>query len=236
MSSEWLSARLSAHEAFTAHVGKFVFDIDGEVEFEPGQYATLAMVEDGIERPYSICSAPGCGELEFYCDFAPEVMAPIARKMELGAEVVVKSSAEGKLVLDSGASRHLFLATVTGAGPFISMIRNAAAQEESKPMMLIHGCSVSAELGSYLTELRDLEQSHSWFTYVPTVSRPWLDPEWRGEKGRVEDVFRKHADRDGFAEKTTVAYACGNPDMIQKSKGILRRSGFPAPSIKDEEY
>ena len=36
-----------------------------------------------------------------------------------------------------------------------------------------------------------------WLQYVATVSRPWENPGWSGEVGRVEDVLRKHADMRG---------------------------------------
>ena len=33
-----------------------------------------------------------------------------------------------------------------------------------------------------------------WFSYIPVISRPWEDPEWKGEVGRVEDILRKYID------------------------------------------
>src|SRR5712664_146000 len=43
-----------------------------------------------------------------------------------------------------------------------------------------------------------------WLTYVPTISRPWDEPDWRGERGRVDDVIRKYANRWSLdAQRTT---------------------------------
>jgi ferredoxin--NADP+ reductase len=71
---------------------------------------------------------------------------------------------------------------------------------------------------------------------VPTVSRPWDDPEWTGERGRAEDVLRKHMDASGFPMDDTAVYTCGHPQMIDKAQGIVERTGLPEEAIHEEKY
>ena len=61
-------------------------------------------------------------------------------------------------------------------------------------------------------------------------------PEWKGERGRVDDLIRKYADTLELTQKTTTAYLCGNAGMIVNARGILRRCGFEQTSIKEETY
>jgi len=75
-----------------------------------------------------------------------------------------------------------------------------------------------------------------WLTYIPTVSRPWAEPSWKGETGRIEDIMRKHADRLGFDHSNSVAYACGHPQMVANVKAILARARFRKDQIKEEKY
>ena len=75
-----------------------------------------------------------------------------------------------------------------------------------------------------------------WLNYVPTISRPWKEPDWKGETGRLEDVVRKHADQLGFDYTNTAAYACGHPGMVENVKGLLARACFPKEKIREEEY
>ena len=100
---------------------------------------------------------------------------------------------------------------------------------------VIHGCSYSCELGVYKDELAELARV-GWLNYIPTVSRPWADVDWKGETGCVEDVIRKHADRLGFDYTNSVAYACGHPQMIENAKAILTRARFPSANIREEKY
>ena len=71
---------------------------------------------------------------------------------------------------------------------------------------------------------------------MPTVSRPWEDPGWAGERGRVDDLIRKYTDTMQLDPETTTAYLCGNPGMIVNARDILRRRGFNTESIKEETY
>ena len=65
-----------------------------------------------------------------------------------------------------------------------------------------------------------------WLTYVPTASRPWEDKSWTGETGRVDDVIRKYADAWNLMPDNTTVYLCGHPDMIENTRGIVRRRGW----------
>jgi ferredoxin--NADP+ reductase len=102
-------------------------------------------------------------------------------------------------------------------------------------LFLIHGASRSLELG-YREELEAFAAEMPWLTYVPTVSRPWDDPGWDGEVGRVDDVIRKYADRWFPEGARGVAHLCGHPSMIDNGKAILARRGWPKERLKEESY
>jgi ferredoxin--NADP+ reductase len=102
-------------------------------------------------------------------------------------------------------------------------------------LFLLNGASRSWEFG-YLEELQKFAQEVPWLEYVPTVSRPWDDPDWGGEIGRVDDLVRKYADQWGIDGSNCLAYLCGHPGMIDSAKGILKRIGFNKDVMKEEIY
>ena len=102
-------------------------------------------------------------------------------------------------------------------------------------MLVLHAGSVSEELG-YINELSAAAREFPWFEYIPTISRHWLDPHWTGERGRAEDVARKYLDAAAFTGADTTAYLCGNPQMTENMKGVLKRAGFEKESVKEELY
>jgi ferredoxin--NADP+ reductase len=215
------------------------------VPFTAGQYLTVGLIEEGklVERPYSAASAPEEGELEFFIELVPGgKLTPHLYDVPVGGEVYVRRAAKGRFLLEetAGRSNHFMTATVTGVAPFAAMVRHLAAREaDAGPpalrIAILHGASTPAELG-YREELAARADGRSWLDYIPTVSRPWLAPEWRGERGRVEDVARKHMEALGFEAHTTVAYLCGNPHMVRQMRGVLERAGFERQAIREENY
>jgi ferredoxin--NADP+ reductase len=155
----------------------------------------------------------------------------------------VRKTPKGRFTLDttSGRTRHFLLSTVTGVAPFVSFARTLAqdAREgrrvQEHQLFLIQGASKSIELG-YQEELERLASEVSWLTYVPTISRPWDDPGWRQETGRVDDLIRKYEDRWGLTGHNAAAYLCGHPEMIEHGKAILRRCGWTKETVKEEVY
>ncbi len=218
---------------------------DEKISFTPGQYATVGLAGETrlVERPYSIASSPREEELEFFLELVPGGhLTSHLYDVAAGGQVWVRRDTKGRFLFDdkSGHPSHFMIATVTGAAPFVSMLREFVNRhEEGRPVpyhiALLHAASISRELG-YCEELSGYARRYSWFTYIPTVSRIWLDPGWSGERGRAEDVVRRYMDTLGFDSDGTTAYACGNPDMIENVKAVLERSGFPKQFIRQEVY
>jgi ferredoxin/flavodoxin---NADP+ reductase len=102
-------------------------------------------------------------------------------------------------------------------------------------LYVIQGASKPWEFG-YREELEKMAAEVPWLTYVPTISRPWEDPSWKGETGRVEDVIRKYVDKWNLNVADTTGYLCGHPQMIELGDGILRRCGFDKNSVRQEVY
>lgn len=218
----------------------------GPFHFKPGQYATLgiATADKHIERPYSIVSAPYEKELEFFIELVPGgALTPLLHQLKEGDEVTMRKAAKGRFTLDTGLGRtnHLLICTVTGIAPFVSYVRQLLRDAEEgrfageHRLYLMEGASRSWEFG-YAEEMRQAAAKAPWLQFVATVSRPWEDPKWQGEVGRVDELIRKYADGWGLDGTNTIAYLCGHPQMIEHGKGILKRRGFPKEAIKEELF
>jgi len=240
-------AQITKRVDFAPDLWMFRIRSGGEFRFVPGQYATLG-VEDGgkrIERPYSIASSPSENEVEFFFELVPEgALTPLLHKMQPGDQLLMRKVSKGRFSLETqnGRTNHLLISTVTGVAPFVSYVRTLhqdwkeGRYDGRHRLYLLNGASRPWEFG-YLDELRKFAQAVPWFTYVPTVSRPWDHEDWPGEIGLADDVLRKYADQWGLDSTNTVAYLCGHPEMIEHSKAILKRRGFTDKgAIKEEVY
>jgi ferredoxin--NADP+ reductase len=243
--AHYSEAELVERVDFTIDHALMRFRLEPQLHFRPGQYATIALEAGGklIARAYSIVSSPHEPLLEFFVELVPEgALTPRLWELKPGDRALIRNHAAGKLLLEeeSGVDTHLMVATVTGVAPFISIARTLAigisrGDPARHRLGIIHSGSRSEELGVYKDELSGLARD-GWLDYTPTVSRPWEDPDWRGETGRAEDVVRKHADRLGFDHASTAAYVCGHPNMIENVRGVLRRARFSPDRIHEEKY
>jgi ferredoxin--NADP+ reductase len=215
------------------------------LDFLSGQYATLGLQEGSqvVERPYSIVSSPLEDEVEFFLELVPQGgLTPALYAKQVGDGLLMRRQAKGRFALDSqsGHPQHFLACTVTGVAPYVSMARTLAREAREGRgrrlrLVVLQAASRSWEF-AYREELQALAREFDWFDYIPTVSRPWEDPSWQGEVGRVEDVLRKYLDSLGLEPSNTTTYLCGHPQMIRNSIRILQRKGFQKEFIRAELY
>jgi ferredoxin-NADP reductase len=75
-------------------------------------------------------------------------------------------------------------------------------------------------------------------SYRPAVSRP-ADPVnlgWGGAVGRIDALLDAVFAAEGLQPRETVAYLCGNPEMIAAGERILAERGLPTDAIRSEHY
>ena len=220
----------------------------GPLAYRAGQYATLGIDREGVrtERAYSLASAPWEDALEVFVELVPHGhLTPNLFQLSPGDTLLCRKTAKGRFTFDlqSGRSNHLLISTVTGIAPFVSYVRTlyrdwkngGTALPGKHRLFCLQGASRPCEFG-YREELERYAAEVPWFKYVATVSRPWEDPGWPGERGRVDDLLRKYTDCWQLRAETTTAYLCGHPKMIENSRGILARAGWKNDAILEEAY
>ena len=221
-------------------------DPGGDFPFRAGQYATLGIAtpEKLHERAYSIVSAPHEKYLEFFLELVPQgELTPLLHGAQVGGNITIRKSARGSFLLDrsGGFANHFLIGTVTGVAPYISYARSLfhegkATETNALPrLFILEGASRSWELG-YAEEMEKMAREVPWLTYIPTISRPWDDAQWKGETGRADDVFRKYADLWNLQPGNSKVYLCGHPEMIKNVRGIAQRHGWSKEAIKSEAF
>ena len=102
-------------------------------------------------------------------------------------------------------------------------------------LFCVQGSSHGQEFG-YREELEKISAEAPWLKYVPAISRPWDNPNWRGETGRVDELIRKYVELWNLQPEDTTAYLCGHPGMVENGRGILLRAHWKKDAIQDEVY
>jgi ferredoxin-NADP reductase len=207
---------------------------------EPGQYLTLGLIVDGriVQRPYSTATRAGTHEeLEFLVRLVPGGMfTPLLWTLGLGDRLRI-GRPKGLFNRIPGDDRtHLFIATGTGLAPFIGMIDTFVGEPGAPRAVVIHGVSHVAELA--YRERLERWASEAPIRYVPSISRP-NDPSnagWSGWTGRLDAILGDVCTTIRLEPRDTIAYLCGNPEMIAAGERILADLGLLDDAIRSEHY
>jgi NAD(P)H-flavin reductase len=208
--------------------------LDETAEFLPGQFVSLKVNNEGLRRSYSIASLPGKKNIELVVDVAPN---GVGSKYILGLKVedtVEVLGFLGKFVVGeeifTSQKQLLFVGTGTGIVPLKTMVEDLLINKGlSNQISLIWGMRLETDL-YWLSELDKLQREYDNFHLEIALSKP--GEKWPGVSGHVGDVIEKIK----INGKETMAFLCGNPEMISEIKDKLINIGLPETQILYERY
>jgi ferredoxin--NADP+ reductase len=233
--SKWVEGKVAGKRQWNDRL--FTLQVAApEVSFTAGQFARLALPappgskEPMLGRPYSFVNPPQDGPHEFYFNVLPEgPLSPRLAALEAGEPVWMLERANGFFSMPEvpSAAALWCLATGTGLGPFLSILRTADPWEKFERVVLVHAVRQARDL-SYAETISRIGAEHvGAFSFVSFVSRE----AHRGAlRGRIPDAIA-----DGTLEawagvpltaENAHAMLCGNPDMGRDTQAVLERRGM----------
>ena len=231
MAQQWTEGRVLGKVAWTDKL--FSLRIAAGIEpFQAGQFTKLGLEIDGevVGRPYSLVNSPDEQPLDFTFVVVPggPLSAQLA-SLEPDARIWVAPRANGFLVLrEVPDAAHLWLmATGTGIGPFLSILKTALPWERFERVVLVHAVRYAREL-IYPETVREIGQTHpDRFVSVPFVSREETDGALSGRIPQAIGDGRLEA-RAGIAidAQSSQVMLCGNPQMVDDTTDALLARGL----------
>ena len=205
--------------------------------FLPGQFARIGLTDEAGEkiwRAYSIVSAPLEPFLEFFLVVLPEgkFSARVA-KLTLGQTLLLEKPAQGFLTLDrfkDGCDLWL-IGTGTGLAPYISMLREPATWTRFEKIVVALSVREARDL-AYIEEIQGLTFGHkrgeAKLHVVTSLTRDSSGA--RAMRGRLTTLteageLERHAGV-AFDHDRSRFMLCGNPDMVEAMRTILKARGF----------
>ncbi len=211
----------------------------------PGQYARLGVDvnEQVIWRAFSFVSAPHEAQLEFLAVLVPDgLFTARLKEMQVGDAIHVEHENYGFMTADrfSDGDQCWMLATGTGIGPYISMLRDPVLWQRFAHLVLVHGVRDERELvyGDELQRMQSQAQAklrsgatNAQLMLVSCISRATVDvPERLQISSRITDAW----DNGKLEACTSLAITpersrvmmCGNPQMIDDMRARLHKRGL----------
>jgi ferredoxin/flavodoxin---NADP+ reductase len=227
----WIETKIESRRDWAPGLMSLTLDV-AAAPFVPGQFVNLGLDRGGerIKRSYSLASAPGAPS-EVYLSLVPGgELTPALFELVPGDRLWVDDRALGFFTLEHvpPAEHAWLLATGTGLGPFLAMLRSPSIWQRFARIVLVHGVRYVSHLG-YAQELEHLAHARGGqLVYLPLVTRE--APPAGGLAGRLPALIESGAleRRVGleFAASTDHVLLCGNPAMISESQAVLGARGL----------
>ena len=228
--ADWLTGKIVEKKCWNDRLYTLRIECDFDT-FESGQFVRVALDIDGerVARPYSLVNKPDDDSLEIYFNIVDEgPLSPRLAELEVGDEIFVTDRANGFLtVSEVPQCRHLWmLATGTGVGPFLSILKNRDAWQRFEKIVLVYSVRDISEL-AYQQQVADIQQQ--WpqkFSFVPLVTREKVE-------GMLNQRITDSIEDDSLEQTTGVVIdedshvmMCGNSEMIADVTEVLAKRGL----------
>jgi len=199
------------------------------LQFLAGQYIDI-LLKDGKRRSFSMGNAPHDDQfLQLHISKSPNGAFSKYVFEEMKERAIIRF--EGPLgtfyLREDSDKPWIFVAGGTGFAPVKAQIEHALHHRSDRPMLLYWGARSLRDL--YMPDLPSRwAAEHPNFTFIPVLSDPLPEDQWRGRTGLVHQaVLDDFADLSGYA-----VYACGAPAMTD----IARQTFVEQRGLPEDEF
>lgn len=230
---------LSAHlfESETEHIRDLSSDLKeirlrlikpACIDFNAGQYIQLIIPGTGEQRAYSIVSPQDIkNKITLIVKFVSGGLCStyIHRKLKKGDKVYF-TGPHGSFGVKDFSRDIIFVAGGCGIAPIRSIIDALMKKGFQNELKYFFGARSKENLYFY-DQYRRLAGERKNFEFIPVLSHPLKEDNWRGETGFVHEAIEKYS----FRSTDYHVYVCGPPVMIESVISVLEAKGFSTDNI-----
>ncbi len=207
----------------------------------PGQYLTFRVVLDGVEvrRSYSVCTAPGDGELRVAVKQVPDGLfsSYVAASVRAGDHVEVLGP-EGRFtpLPDPQEHRHVLgVAAGSGITPVLGVLRHVLQTEPTARVTLVYGNRTASSI-VFRDQLADLKDRYlDRVRVIHVLSREGTDIPLHS--GRIDaDKIRALMASVLAPDDVDEVFVCGPQEMSVAVRGALLEVGVDAHRVHVELF
>jgi Na+-transporting NADH:ubiquinone oxidoreductase subunit F len=209
-----------------------------DIEFPAGKYIQFQVPEyelssESVYRAYSMSSQPSRrNEVELEIRYVPNGICTtyIFEHLKVGERVTINGPYGDFRLSDTGA-RAVFIAGGSGMAPIKSILYDMLERGDNRDALYFFGARAVRDL-FLVDEMKELEKKLPNFKFIPALSEPLPEDNWKGETGLITDVLDRHIDTGDNTE----AYLCGSPGMIDAAVSVLKKKGIPEEKVYYDKF
>lgn len=206
---------------------KFKLIEPNTIDFKPGQFMQIKVPGIEVVRAYSLASNPSHKNyVEMIIRYVPNGQATtfVHKALQVGDKITLIGPFGDFFLQEESDKPIVCIAGGSGKAPIRSILFRLKELGMKREVKYFFGARSKRDL-YYTEEFRALEKEFPNFKYIPALSEPLEEDNWKGEVGLITDVLdRNVGDLSGHE-----GYLCGSPGMIKACINVLNKH-----DIKDE--
>jgi Na+-transporting NADH:ubiquinone oxidoreductase subunit F len=208
------------------------------IEMKAGQFIQFQvpayeLTDEPVYRAYSMASVPSdTTHIELEIRLVPNGICTtyVHKHLKEGDEVMVNGP-YGEFFLRDTERPIICIAGGSGMAPLKSILLDMAEKKSSRKVRYFFGARALRDL-FLLDEMKALEDEMENFKFIPALSDPLPEDNWKGEVGLITDVVKRLTEDASESE----AYLCGSPGMIDACVKVLQELGMPEARIYYDKF
>jgi NAD(P)H-flavin reductase/ferredoxin len=228
-----INTMIDSIDRMTPTILKVRVETPGPIEFRAGQCFEWLVPGIKPNRTYSAANRPGDTAIDFHVRLYPggKVGEFLKNTMSPGQSLQLVGPFGHFRLSDSDWRPTICIAGGTGMAPIHSVLDEAFARKDGRPISFYYGARSQDELYC-LDTMQRWSRSNPNFKFIPVLSDEPPDSGWQGARGLVTDVVAEQL-QDAFGLE---AYVCGPPAMIDSAVDVLESAGFSSVDIHIDRF
>ena len=204
------------------------------VDFKPGQFMQIKVPGIAVVRAYSLASNPSDKTyVEMIIRYVPNGQATtfVHKALEEGDKITLTGPFGDFFLQENSDKPIVCIAGGSGKAPIRSILFRLKELGMTRKVKYFFGARAVRDL-YYTEELMELQKEYPNFEYIPALSDPLEEDNWKGATGLITDVL----DRMVGDLSNHEAYLCGSPGMINACINVLNKHDIKKENVYYDKF
>lgn len=204
------------------------------VDFKPGQFMQIKVPGIDVVRAYSLASNPSeKSYVEMMIRYVPNGQATtfVHKALEVGDKITLTGPFGDFFLQENSDKPIICIAGGSGKAPIRSILFRLKELGMNRKVKYFFGARAVRDL-YYTEEFNQLSKEFPNFEYIPALSEPLEEDNWKGATGLITDVL----DRMIGDLSNHEAYLCGSPGMINACINVLNKHDIKQENVYYDKF
>ncbi len=204
------------------------------VDFKPGQFMQIKVPGIDVVRAYSLASNPSeKSYVEMMIRYVPNGQATtfVHKALEVGDKITLTGPFGDFFLQENSDKPIICIAGGSGKAPIRSILFRLKELGMNRKVKYFFGARAVRDL-YYTEEFNQLSKEFPNFEYIPALSEPLEEDNWKGATGLITDVL----DRMVGDLSNHEAYLCGSPGMINACINVLNKHDIKQENVYYDKF